>query len=110
MLRERVPSAALQCTSIFDIVYCQLITTYLQYVNMEEKVKIDSQTFHSRLSTLTQAWKADRRSGDALFGGAGSLVVLMGKNEESATPHKNNAIHVSVPYSNTHLAFESLEN
>ncbi|KAL8760627.1 MAG: hypothetical protein Q9184_003187 [Pyrenodesmia sp. 2 TL-2023] len=60
---------------------------------MTDEVKIDSQTFHNRLSTLTQAWKADRRSGDALFGGAGSFVVLMGKNEESVTYHKNNAMH-----------------
>lgn len=63
---------------------------------MADEVKIDSQTFHNRLSTLTQAWKADRRSGDALFGGAGSFVVLMGKNEESVTYHKNNAMHVSI--------------
>lgn len=99
MLRKRV--VRLCSVDLLTLVDLHLITTYLQYINMADEVKIDSQTFHSRLSTLTQAWKADRRSGDALFGGAGSLVVLMGKNEESATYHKNNAIHVSIPYPNT---------
>ncbi|KAI4120396.1 MAG: hypothetical protein LQ338_007056 [Usnochroma carphineum] len=60
---------------------------------MADEVKIDSQTFHARLSTLTQAWKTDRRSGDALFGGVGSFIVLMGKNEESANYQKSNAMH-----------------
>ncbi|KAI4288662.1 MAG: hypothetical protein L6R35_002080 [Caloplaca aegaea] len=60
---------------------------------MADEVKIDSQTFQTRLSTLTQAWKTDRRSNDALFGGVGSIVVLMGKNEEAASYHKNNAMH-----------------
>lgn len=62
---------------------------------MADEVKIDSQTFHGRLSTLTQAWKTDRRSGDALFGGVGSFIVLLGKNEESANYQKSNAMHVS---------------
>ncbi|KAI4145361.1 MAG: hypothetical protein L6R39_003823 [Caloplaca ligustica] len=60
---------------------------------MADEVKIDSQTFHGRLSTLTQAWKTDRRSGDALFGGVGSFIVLLGKNEESANYQKSNAMH-----------------
>lgn len=63
---------------------------------MADEVKIDSQTFQTRLSTLTQAWKTDRRSNDALFGGVGSIVVLMGKNEEAASYHKNNAMHVRI--------------
>lgn len=61
---------------------------------MADEVKIDNQTFHTRLSTLTQAWKTDRRSGDALFAGVGSFVVLMGKNEEATSYHKSNAMHV----------------
>ncbi|KAL9004589.1 MAG: hypothetical protein Q9188_002598 [Gyalolechia gomerana] len=60
---------------------------------MADEVKIDSQTFHTRLSSLTQAWKTDRRSGDALFAGVGSIVLLMGKNEEAASYHKSNAMH-----------------
>lgn len=68
---------------------------------MGDEVKIDSQTFHHRLSTLTSAWKADKRSNnDALFGGVGSFIVLMGKNEETANYQKSNAMHVSahVPF------------
>lgn len=65
---------------------------------MADEVKIDSQTFHTRLSSLTQAWKTDRRSGDALFAGVGSIVVLMGKNEEAASYHKSNAMHVRIPW------------
>ncbi|KAI4255761.1 MAG: hypothetical protein LQ352_002412 [Teloschistes flavicans] len=61
---------------------------------MGDEVKIDSQTFHHRLSTLTSAWKADKRSNnDALFGGVGSFIVLMGKNEETANYQKSNAMH-----------------
>ncbi|KAL8948463.1 MAG: hypothetical protein Q9222_005351 [Ikaeria aurantiellina] len=60
---------------------------------MADEVKIDSQTFHHRLASLTSAWKADRRSSDALFAGVGSIVVLLGKNEEAATYQKSNAMH-----------------
>ena len=61
---------------------------------MAEEVKIDKQLFQDRLSQFISAWKADKRSGDALFGGAGSIVILMGKNEETVTFQKNNAMHV----------------
>ncbi|MCJ1257673.1 FACT complex subunit spt16 [Lignoscripta atroalba] len=60
---------------------------------MAEEVKIDKQLFQDRLSQFISAWKADKRSGDALFGGAGSIVILMGKNEETVTFQKNNAMH-----------------
>ena len=63
---------------------------------MADKVEIDKQTFQDRLSQLISAWKADKRSSDALFGGAGSIVILMGKIEDPsvATFRKNNAMHV----------------
>jgi nucleosome binding factor SPN SPT16 subunit len=60
---------------------------------MAEEVKIDSQLFHDRLGHLISAWKADKRSGDTLFGGIGSIVILVGKSED-AVYHKNNAMHV----------------
>lgn len=60
---------------------------------MAEEVKIDKQVFHDRLSHFISAWKADKRT-DALFGGVGSVVILMGKNEDTITFQKNNAIHV----------------
>ena len=62
---------------------------------MAEEVKIDKQLFQDRLSQFISAWKTDKRSGDALFGGAGSIVILMGKNEENVAFQKNNAMHVS---------------
>jgi len=56
-------------------------------------IKIDKNLFQERLSHFISAWKADKRGGDALFGGASSILVLMGKTEESAQFQKNNAIH-----------------
>ena len=63
---------------------------------MADEVKIDKEVFHERLSQLIAAWKNDKRQApDALFGNAGSIIILMGKNEESQTYHKSNAMHVS---------------
>ncbi len=59
------------------------------------EIKIDGKLFQERLSHFISAWKADKRSGDALFGGASSILILMGKTEETAQFQKNNAIHVS---------------
>ena len=62
---------------------------------MADEVKIDKELFQSRLSHFVSIWKNDKRqSNDALFGGIGSLVILMGKSEESPSFHKNNAMHV----------------
>ncbi|KAH8820790.1 FACT complex subunit-domain-containing protein [Xylogone sp. PMI_703] len=57
------------------------------------EIKIDKNLFQERLSHFISAWKADKRAGDALFGGANSILVLMGKSEETAQFQKNNAIH-----------------
>jgi nucleosome binding factor SPN SPT16 subunit len=64
---------------------------------MAEEVKIDKQVFHDRLGQFVSAWKADKRSGDAFFGGVGSIVILLGKAEESGVFQKNNAMHVCCP-------------
>ena len=61
---------------------------------MADEVKIDKQVFQDRLHQFVQAWKADKRSNDALFGGVGSIVILMGRNEETPTFQKRNAMHV----------------
>ena len=58
------------------------------------EIKIDKELFHERLGQFISAWKADKRAGDAVFNGASSIVILMGKSEEQAIFHKNNAIHV----------------
>jgi hypothetical protein len=60
------------------------------------EIKIDKNLFQERLSHFVAAWKADKRSGDALFNGATSILVLMGKTEEAAQFQKNNAIHVRI--------------
>ena len=57
-------------------------------------IKIDGKVFQERVSHFINAWKADKRSGDALFGGASSIVINMGKVEENPEFHKNNAMHV----------------
>lgn len=64
---------------------------------MAEEVKIDKQVFHNRLSNFISAWKADKRANDTLFGGVGSIVIHMGKNEDTVTFQKNNAMHVCSP-------------
>ena len=61
---------------------------------MADEVKIDKGNFQDRLTSFISTWKADKRSGDALFGGVGSIVILMGRNEETPTFQKKNAMHV----------------
>lgn len=58
-------------------------------------IKIDKVLFQERLQHFVGAWKADKRAGDALFNGASSILVLMGKAEETTSFSKNNAVHVS---------------
>ncbi|KAK3325821.1 transcription elongation complex subunit [Apodospora peruviana] len=57
------------------------------------EIKIDSKLFQERISHFVNAWKADKRSGDALFQGVSSIVILMGKVDENPEFHKNNAMH-----------------
>ena len=64
-------------------------------------IKIDSKAFQERLSHFVTAWKADKRSGDALFAGASSIVILMGKVDEEPAFYKNNAMHVRLAGSAT---------
>lgn len=59
-------------------------------------IKIDSKLFQERISHFINAWKADKRSGDALFQGVSSIVVLMGKVDANPEFHKNNAMHVRI--------------
>ncbi|KAK4995032.1 FACT complex subunit spt16 [Elasticomyces elasticus] len=59
---------------------------------MADEVSIDRQTFHNRLSSFISQWKTDKRSGDAVFGGAGSIVIVMGKPDEAGSFQKNSAM------------------
>ena len=62
---------------------------------MGDEVKIDKDTFNNRLSHFVSTWRGDKRqSSDALFGGVGSIVILLGRNEEGQSFQKNNAMHV----------------
>lgn len=62
---------------------------------MADKVAIDKKTFFNHLSNFYASWKADKRSGNTLFGGADSIVILMGKtNSNESSFQKNNAMHV----------------
>jgi nucleosome binding factor SPN SPT16 subunit len=60
-------------------------------------ITLDSKLFQERISHFTTAWKNDLRSKDGVFGGAQSIVVMMGKVEEAQSLNKNNAVHVSLP-------------
>ncbi|KAH8691097.1 transcription elongation complex subunit [Talaromyces proteolyticus] len=60
---------------------------------MAEDIAIDKTVFFDHLSTFYNAWKADKRSGAGVFGGVGSIVILMGKTDESNAFQKANAIH-----------------
>jgi nucleosome binding factor SPN SPT16 subunit len=59
------------------------------------EIKIDSKLFQERISHFATSWKNDLRSKDSVFGGASSVLIMMGKVEEAAEFHKNNAMHVS---------------
>ena len=64
----------------------------------ENKVEIDKTAFSDRLSQFISAWKADKRSGDQLFGGVGSIAIMLGKADD--IPYqKSNALHVTTPTS-----------
>ncbi|KAF2839097.1 SPT16-domain-containing protein [Patellaria atrata CBS 101060] len=45
----------------------------------DDQIVIDKRLFHDRIASFIAAWKADKRSGDALFSGIGSLVIVVGK-------------------------------
>ncbi|TKA23656.1 FACT complex subunit spt16 [Salinomyces thailandicus] len=59
---------------------------------MAEQVSIDKNSFHNRLSSLITQWKADKRSGNNVFGDVGSITVAMGKSDETQAFHKANAL------------------
>ncbi|KAI1466114.1 SPT16-domain-containing protein [Daldinia caldariorum] len=56
-------------------------------------IKIDGKLFQERINHFINAWKADKRAGDAVFGGVSSILIMMGKVEENPEFQKNNAMH-----------------
>lgn len=61
---------------------------------MAEEIVIDKQVFHDRLSSFLTQWKADKRSGDAIFQGAGSVAIVVGKASEPGAYQKSAAFQV----------------
>lgn len=61
---------------------------------MADEIKIDKTAFHERLGNLITQWKADKRGGDSLYHGAGSLAIVMGKSEEDQGSNKTSALQV----------------
>ena len=61
---------------------------------MGDEIAIDKTVFHNRLSSFLAQWKTDKRSGDALFGGADSIVLLVGKASEQGDYQKTTAFQV----------------
>ena len=61
-------------------------------------MEINAELFHNRLHQFITEWRADKRNGDVLFGGVGSIVILTGKSEDQnqLTYRKSNAMHVSL--------------
>ena len=60
-----------------------------------DQIQIDKQLFHERLSSFVTKWKADKRSGDQIFGGASSIVTLVGKPSDPSQYLKPAAFQVS---------------
>jgi hypothetical protein len=65
-------------------------------INMADDIVIDKQLFHERLSSLVTKWKADKRSGDQIFQGAGSIAAVVGKPSDPGSYLKPAAFQVSV--------------
>ncbi|KAB8356399.1 hypothetical protein FH972_023982 [Carpinus fangiana] len=61
---------------------------------MGDAVQIDKNLFHDRLSAFLTRWKNDKRSGDVLFGGVSSIVIIMGKSDEAGSFHKTGAMQL----------------
>ncbi|OJD37458.1 fact complex subunit spt16 [Diplodia corticola] len=61
---------------------------------MAEEISIDKNAFHDRLSSFISQWKADKRSGDAVFNGASSIVIMVGKANDAQAYPKNVAFQL----------------
>jgi hypothetical protein len=61
---------------------------------MADDIVIDKQLFNERLSSLVAKWKADKRSGDQIFQGAGSITAVVGKPSEPGSYLKPAAFQV----------------
>jgi len=63
---------------------------------MADDIVIDKALFHERLGSLVTKWKADKRSGDAIFQGASSIAAVVGKPSDPGSYLKPAAFQVSL--------------
>jgi hypothetical protein len=63
---------------------------------MADDIVIDKQVFQERLNNFVTKWKADKRSGDAVFNGASSIATVVGKMSEPGSYLKPAAFQVSL--------------
>lgn len=63
---------------------------------MADDIVIDKNLFHERLGNFVSKWKTDKRGGDQLFQGAGSIATVVGKASESGSYLKPAAFQVSL--------------
>ncbi|ORX98310.1 FACT complex subunit-domain-containing protein [Clohesyomyces aquaticus] len=61
---------------------------------MADEIVIDKQVFHERLNNFVTKWKADKRSGDAIFNGASSLASCVGKASDGGVHFKSAAFQL----------------
>ena len=61
---------------------------------MAEDIIMDPELFHERLGNFVGKWKTDKRSGDTLFQGAGSIASVVGKPSDQGTYMKPAAFQV----------------
>ena len=61
---------------------------------MADDIVIDKQLFHERLNGFVTKWKADKRSGDQLFNGAGAIATVVGKASDPGSYMKPAAFQV----------------
>jgi hypothetical protein len=54
-------------------------------------ITIEKDTFHDRLSSFISHWKSDKRAADGLFNGANSIIVPIGKANESSDNYSKTA-------------------
>lgn len=93
-LTEDITSIAIHLSSIH---HQRLIRDHIfqaaslaRSAKMADEVSIDKAQFHNRLSSLIQQWKADKRSGNHVFGDVGSVAIVMGKSDGQEAFHKAN--------------------
>lgn len=61
---------------------------------MADDIVIDKDLFHERLGNFISKWKTDKRGGDQIFQGAGSIATVVGKASDPGSYLKPAAFQV----------------